>query len=71
VSGHTPGPWGLSRCVPLADAHLIAAAPELLAALKECSFRLGILVAATNDFTDVNKRALDAATSAMNKAEGR
>ena len=44
---------------------------ELLSALKECSFRLATLVAATGDFTDVNARALDAAGAAIDKAEAR
>lgn len=43
----------------------------LLAALQECSFRLAILIAACGDFTDVNAKALDAATAAIAKAEGR
>ena len=54
-----------------ADARLIAAAPDLLAALKECSFRLATLVAASGDFSDVHAKALDAATAALAKAEGR
>lgn len=43
---------------------------ELLAALKECSFRLATVIAASGDFSDVNARALDAATNAIAKAEG-
>ena len=44
------------------DARLIAAAPELLAALKACADRLGDM-----DCGD----ELDLARSAINKAEGR
>jgi len=42
---------------------------ELLAALKMCSFRLATLVVAAGDFTDVNKRALDAAEKAIDRAD--
>ena len=41
----------------------------LVEALKECSFRLAALVAASGDFSDVNAKALDAATAALAKAE--
>jgi hypothetical protein len=44
---------------------------DLVAALKECSFRLGCLVAAMGDFTEINAAALDAAQAAIAKAEGR
>lgn len=54
-----------------ANARLIAAAPDLYDALQECSFRLAALVAASGDFSDVNAKALDAATAALAKAEGR
>lgn len=50
-------------------ARLIAAAPDLYAALKECSFRLAALVAASGDFSDINAKALDQATVAIAKAE--
>jgi phosphoglycolate phosphatase-like HAD superfamily hydrolase len=53
-----------------ADASLIAAAPDLLAALKETSFRLAALVAASGDFSDINAKALDAASIVIAKAEG-
>ena len=43
---------------------------ELLAALKACAFRLGVVIAAAGDFSDVNARALDAASAAIQKAEG-
>ncbi len=59
------------QILPTADAHLIAAAPELLEALKECSFRLATMIAAHKDFSDANARCLDAATAAIAKAEGR
>lgn len=55
----------------LANARLIAAAPDLLAALKECSFRLATLIAASGDFTDVNAKALDTANVVLAQAEGR
>lgn len=44
---------------------------ELLAALKECSFRLATLIAAHADFSDANARACDLALAAIAKAEGR
>lgn len=53
-----------------ANGRLIAAAPDLLVALKECSFRLATLVAASGDFSDVNAKALDTATAALKKADG-
>lgn len=52
-------------------AHLTAVTAsrdELLAALKECSFRLALLVARVGDFTDVNARALDGAKAAIDNA---
>ncbi|HVQ15604.1 MAG TPA: hypothetical protein VMS40_18510 [Vicinamibacterales bacterium] len=42
----------------------------LLAALKECAFRLATLIAASGDFTDIHAKALDAATAAITNAEG-
>lgn len=44
---------------------------DLVAALKACAFQLGVLVAATHSFTDVNARVLDAAQAALAKAEAR
>ena len=58
---------------PEADAAFIVRAcnshAALVEALKECSFRLAALVAASGDFSDVNAKALDAATAALAKAE--
>jgi hypothetical protein len=54
-----------------ANARLIAAAPDLLAALKDTSFRLATLIAAFGAFSDANARALDAADNVIRKAEGR
>ncbi len=51
--------------VPMSDLEA-----ELLAALKECAFRLATLIAASGDFSDVNAHALDAASTAIAKAEG-
>lgn len=53
-----------------ANARLIAAAPDLLAALQECALRLGALVLASGDFSDVNANAIDQAHAAIQKAEG-
>lgn len=62
---------GLSRDEIDGNACVIATAPDLLAALKECSFRLAALVAVIGDFSNANALALDAATAAINGAEGR
>lgn len=43
---------------------------ELLEALKECSFRLAAVVAASGDFSEINARCLDRASAAIAKAEG-
>lgn len=51
-------------------AHACNLYPEAIAALKECSFRLAALVTASGDFSDANAKALDAATAALQKAEG-
>jgi len=53
------------------DTRIRDAAPALYAALKECSFALAKLVAAVGAFTDENAKALDAATAALKKAEGK
>jgi hypothetical protein len=52
------------------NASLIAAAPDLLAALKECAWRLGALALASGDFSEVNAKAIDLANAAITKAEG-
>lgn len=44
---------------------------DLLAALKECSFRLAALATASGDFSEANAKALDLALSALEKSEGR
>lgn len=41
----------------------------LVEALKECSFRLATLVAASGDFSDINASALDKAQAALALAE--
>lgn len=50
---------------------MIATVSDLLAALKQCSFALAKLVAASGAFTDEYAAALDASTAALAKAEGR
>lgn len=74
MSKHTPGPWSVTQetgvltlggiicCSNSKQAHLIAAAPELLDALK--------LFMSVETFDEQN-RARDFAVRAISKAEGR
>lgn len=54
-----------------ANAYLIAAAPDLLSALKALGLRFGALVLASGDFSDANAKAIDAANAAIERAEGK
>lgn len=62
---------GLSEPTDRANADLMVAAPDLYAALQECVLRLGTLIAVAGEFSDVNAKALDLASAALAKAEGR
>lgn len=59
--------FGTDVCV--ANARLIAAAPDLLAALQACADTLGIL-AATRRAARIDEPSLDAALAAISKATG-
>jgi hypothetical protein len=56
-------------CDP-ADASLIAASPDMYAALKELGLCFGALVLASGQFSDQYAKAIDAANTALAKADG-
>ena len=86
---HTPGPWELNptssggllvvraeqslQVFPVADAHLIAAAPDLLAALVELVAAGQFAVESCDELAVMLRlgAATDAAHTAIAKAEGR
>ncbi len=60
-----------ARANGLADAHLIAAAPELYAALKNISACFGVGYTSTNKFVEAVHDFMMEARTVLAKAEGR
>lgn len=70
--GHTASVYGHPEqtSTALANAHLIAAAPDLLAALRDCRDWL-VAICDSNNLEATERGYLEAATAAIEKAEGR
>lgn len=70
--------WSLATVQPgdedgelgTANARLIASAPEMLAALKDCREVLSLLIAPFKYSRELQERAVDSTNAAIAKAEG-